>query len=144
MPLSCLFHCRCENNQVLWQNGSLIGVGMDSRANSWKHRRRQAQRETARDRKRDWERGRSRVRVSEAAKIFAYIRFGQVSTYVFCGRIGLLCCCRWCSTMLHASMLSMHQVKIAHHVAVATTLNGNWLTTGQRLWISSIIGRLLL
>lgn len=92
MPLSCLFHCRCENNQVLWQNGSLIGVGTDNRANSEKQRRRQRQRETAKDRKRDRERGRSRVRVSEAAKIFAYIRFGQVSTYVFCGCIGLQCC----------------------------------------------------
>lgn len=44
-----------------------------------------------------------------------------------------------CEDNVACCKLSIHQVKIAQRVAVATTLNGNWLT-GQRLWLYS--GRL--
>lgn len=88
VPLSCLFHCRCENNQVLWQNGSLIGVGTDSLANSEKQRKRQMERE--RGGGNEWQR--------EEDKIFAYIRFGQVSTYFvvalgYSAAVGAAQCC---------------------------------------------------
>lgn len=85
-------------------------------------------------------------------KKFAYIRFCPVLAY-FAVALGYSLCNQLLQvsvvatlhisttyvyrTIVAGQQLSMRQVKIAGHVAFATTLNGNWLTL-QRLWISSI------